>query len=553
MSGRDYRGAPGYRGNPGGGGYRDYRDDRGAPGDRGYRGNPGGGGYRDYRDDRGSYRGDTGSYRGAPGGGGYAHIGNATAKKFAYAIIHFGNNPVYLELEMYFFRMLRQYTQHDIIYLYSESDTPESFVDAIRPLVTKVVPYDDRKITFDVEFKSGYANFNTLRTCNFIFAYTLTQYDTVCIIESDMVIMKPLDSIFALNAPAILTYHIGNRKIKFNTDKIINNPSVVIAECKNMGRLNGGVMLIHPSMHMFHKYLSKIQDVVKHECKYPNETLFEYVNEFHYNLPIQYNLSHFYAKTHKLAKYGLNLSDIYVYHFNETKYKHLDIIKNPLDEMGNNWLDIINTNEKYEIKKFPIMHYKVSIYDKHHPEIRTTIEAIESKMQGKKIIAKPRSPEDSPPPLPPVMLAKPRSPEDSPPPLPTVMLPKPRSPEDSPPPLPPVMLPKYRSPEDSPPPLPTVMLPKHRSPEDSPHPLPKQHSSPKEIIQEILESFEQVKKSSSGSSSQGSRKKSKCPKGTRRNKKTGICEPHEKKSKCPKGTRRNKKTGLCEPTNKNVE
>jgi hypothetical protein len=83
--------------------------------------------------------------------------------------------------------------------------------------------------------------------------------------------------------------------------------------------------------------------------------------------------------------------------------------------------------------------------------------------------------------------------------------------------------------------------------------LPKQHSSPKEIIQEILESFEQVKKSSSGSSSQGSRKKSKCPKGTRRNKKTGICEPHEKKSKCPKGTRRNKKTGLCEPTNKNVE
>ena len=50
-------------------------------------------------------------------------------------------------------------------------------------------------------------------------------------------------------------------------------------------------------------------------------------------------------------------------------------------------------------------------------------------------------------------------------------------------------------------------------------------------------------------------KKPKCPKGTRRNKKTGNCEPRGvpvgnvtpvKKPKCPKGTRRNKKTGNCE-------
>lgn len=51
-----------------------------------------------------------------------------------------------------------------------------------------------------------------------------------------------------------------------------------------------------------------------------------------------------------------------------------------------------------------------------------------------------------------------------------------------------------------------------------------------------------------------------CPNGTRRNKKTGNCEPtkskrvssptpivNAKKSRCPKGTQRNKKTGNCEP------
>ena len=66
-------------------------------------------------------------------------------------------------------------------------------------------------------------------------------------------------------------------------------------------------------------------------------------------------------------------------------------------------------------------------------------------------------------------------------------------------------------------------------------------------------------------------KRKRCPKGTRKNKKTGNCEPVKKKSlstskskistpviapkpairkRCPNGTRKNKKTGNCEPTKK---
>jgi hypothetical protein len=475
MSGRGYNrgddrgGGGGYnRGNGGGGG--------GGGGGRGYnRGNGGGGG------GGGGGRGYNRDYNRNNGGISNQPVARMTPKKFAYATIHFGSNPVYLELEMYFFRMLRQYTEHDIIYLYSVNDTPESFVDAIRPLVTQVIPYDDRKITFDVSFKSGYANFNTLRTCNFIFAYTLTQYDTVCIIESDMVIMKPLDSIFKLNAPAIVTYYMGNRKLKNNDERIMNNPRTVLAECKNMGRLNGGVMLIHPSMHLFNKYVSKIQDVVQHECKYPNETLFEYVNDFHYNLPIQYNLTHYSAKADKLAKFGLNLSDIYVYHFNETKYKHLDIIKNPLDETGNNWLDIIQSNEKYEIKKFPIMHYKVTIFDKHHPEVKMTLESIEAKTKMK-IMPKEEVQKGS-----------------------FVLPPKEEVRRGT--------FVIFASP------------PKEEVRRGSPliFASPAKTESPKQIIEEIMKSFDEVQRSSEGTT-----KKSKCPKGTRRNKRTGECEPNGK-------------------------
>jgi hypothetical protein len=37
-----------------------------------------------------------------------------------------------------------------------------------------------------------------------------------------------------------------------------------------------------------------------------------------------------------------------------------------------------------------------------------------------------------------------------------------------------------------------------------------------------------------------------CPKGTRRNKKSGNCETKKPSTRCPKGTRRNKQTGDCE-------
>lgn len=298
-------------------------------------------------------------------------------ERCAFAIIHFGSNPVYLELEMYFFKMLRQYTNNDILYLYSINDTPLSFVDAIKPLVTDVIPYDDKNITYDVTFKSGYTNFNTLRTCNFIFAYTIENYDKVCIIESDMVIMRTLDSIFDLQIPAVLTYYIGDKNLKYN-DRINNNPSEVIAKCKESGRINGGVMVIYPSRVLFNTYKEKLKDIVQQECKYPNETLFEYVNNTYYNLPIQYNLSHYLAKPYKLDQYRLSTKDIYIFHFNETKYKHIDIIKNPIDENGDNWLEIIQHDKKYEVKKFPILHYKNTTYDRYKLEIEPIIEAIKN-------------------------------------------------------------------------------------------------------------------------------------------------------------------------------
>lgn len=428
----------------------------------------------------------------------------------AFVTIHFGSNPVYLELEMYFFRMLRKYTTHDIIYLYSVNDTPSAFVDAIQPLVTQTIPYDDRGITFDVTFASSYANFNTLRTCNFIFAYTLEQYETVCIIESDMVIMKPVDDIFELNAPAALTYYIGDARLNYN-DQVSNSPSKVLIKCKEMGRLNGGVMLIKPSAALFRTYLSAITKVVDRNCKYPNETLFEYVNNVYYNLPIRYNLSHFLAKPEIIAKYGLAASDVRIFHFNETKFKHIDIIKNPVDENNYNWFEAIKNEPKYSVKRLPVVHYYSTVYEIHRPEIEGTM------IQFSKKVVPLERPLERP-------LIKPVSPKEE---KELAKLEKEILKEMTPPKFKPIS-PKEEKEllelEES---LREMTLQKPVSPK-----LEKEMTPP--ILLELEEGLETLSSSSEDTRKNkktGKPKKSKCPKGTRRNKKTGKCEPFEKKAK----------------------
>lgn len=273
--------------------------------------------------------------------------------KNAFVIIHFGNNPKYLELEVYFLEMLKLNTKHDIIYMYSITDTPKEYVKIIESIFIKTIPYDDNNITFNIKnFSSTYMSFNTLRTCNFLFAYKLIEYDKICIVESDMVISQNIDSIFDLKSPAILYYNKiisqqnKNELIKINKEEIIH-------DCNDKSNFNGGVLLFKPSIEMYNKFIINIKLVIKNNCKYPNETLFAYTLEYIYNLPIKYNFSHYFLNYNKYK-----LDNVYIYHFNSTTYKPLDIIKD-------NYID----KEKNYKKKLIVEYFKKNIYDKNYKNI----------------------------------------------------------------------------------------------------------------------------------------------------------------------------------------
>ena len=122
----------------------------------------------------------------------------------------------------------------------------------------------------------------------------------------------------------------------------------MINNCVKGSPINGGLLLIKPSLDKFKLHKEKIQEVIKNNCAFPNETLFLICNKECCNLPIKYNFLHYNFNNF------MNYMDIRLIHYNNTIYKPIDIIKDDyIDKLKNKYnKDIIN-------------YYKNSVYYKN--------------------------------------------------------------------------------------------------------------------------------------------------------------------------------------------
>lgn len=284
-------------------------------------------------------------------------------QKNAFVIIHFGNNIKYLELELYFIINLKKFTKYEILYMYSINDTPIEYIKIIEKFNILCIKYDDTNITYNItNFSSQYTRFNTLRTCNFMFAYNLIKYNKICIIECDMIITKNIDNIFDLNFPSILYYNKDITKHNENYLLAVKTKKSILDLCTSKSEYNGGVLLIEPSIKMFNLYKKNIKMIINNNCIFPNETLFMYTNNKKiYNLPIIYNKSKYFLKDY--SKYN-SIFINYIYHFN-CEYKHLDVIKdNYLDKMDNGF------------QKNIILYFKKNIYTINCKKINKLLNSI---------------------------------------------------------------------------------------------------------------------------------------------------------------------------------
>jgi len=274
----------------------------------------------------------------------------------AFIIVHFGDNKKYLELEIYISLMIRQNSINDIVYFYSINDTPIAFVNIMKQYCNYTISYDDKDITYNINnFKSYYNHFNTLRTCNFLFAYKLLQYKKVCLIESDCIIMKNIDDIFLLKTPSIYLHEDISINKKSN-HKVIMNHKNILKECSTESGSNGGIMLFKPSIKKYNKAIRRIQYIIDMNCKFPNETLFQLINKSIYHLPFKYNLIKYYIKQfYKL--FNVDQNYVSILHINSSTFKHVDIIKD-------NYMHSI----KPELYIF-ILFFKNNYYDKYNKSI----------------------------------------------------------------------------------------------------------------------------------------------------------------------------------------
>lgn len=271
--------------------------------------------------------------------------------KYAFVLIHFGSNPVYFEYELYSVFMIRSICNYDFVYMYSKSDTPPKFVEVMKKFNVKTVEYDDSIINKKIDnFKSVYEHFNTFKTCAFFYANMLTEYDKVCVIESDQVYKRGFEKVFEINGPAILYYNQPPSDYDKN-NKLSVDKQFIISECNKNSHTNGGILVFKPDKKIIDTYIKNIDIIAEKNCSYPNETLFLYTNNIIYNVPFRYNSSH-YMFEKKYSKEILN------YHFNSSIYKPLNIIK-----------DKFKIDKKFKIKNESVEYFRNNFYNKYHERV----------------------------------------------------------------------------------------------------------------------------------------------------------------------------------------
>lgn len=278
---------------------------------------------------------------------------------YAFVINHFGSNIKYLEYEIYTILMLKSICEYDIVYMYSKIDTPEVFVNVISNLQVKTVGYDDSYIVEkSKKYYSVYTHFNLLRTATFIFAHMLSEYEKVCVVESDIVISKGFENIFKLKIPAAHIYmfdsNISDKKNFTNYKEKIDHDKYV-KKC-DVSPINGGIMLFKPEPKFLTTYKKYLDYIIEHNCYWANELLFILMyNETIYNIPLNYNVIKYEGKFEGIKILGL--------HFATDKYKQLDYIKD---------------NYVFKVKqpaiKNKLIYFKKNFYDKHHKIIDKIIE-----------------------------------------------------------------------------------------------------------------------------------------------------------------------------------
>jgi hypothetical protein len=197
----------------------------------------------------------------------------------------------------------------------------------------------------------------------FMFAYLLMEYERVCVVESDLVVMKEMNSVFSLPTPSILKYD-SEQKTLYNVSKKELREKYVSGSA-----VNGGVMLFEPSIEKFNECTEGAREAVRLGCSWPNEYLFLFANPSFYSLPYAFNMIHYHVDSN-MKSFKIQLKDIHVMHYSYTKYKPLDVVRD-------GYLPVmLSDRRKYGVRIDPIIYFRDKVYNIHKDQLERKMKRI---------------------------------------------------------------------------------------------------------------------------------------------------------------------------------
>lgn len=215
-------------------------------------------------------------------------------QKYAYVSLLMGNN-IYFIGALIFGYSLKQVTNYDIVIMVTP-DVPDAQKNILREVYDVVLEIDyveiDKGLIKDYDHNRFKDIFTKLQ------CFKLTQYEKIIMIDIDMLIIRDMDDLFNLKAPAA---SLKNHDLKHG-EKIPKN--LIIKNGNLIGSINAGVMLLKPSIDEYGAIVDDIKTAKNRQYKLMEQ---EYLSERYHdqwtNISFLYNFQ--FGLSNRAKKYDV--------------------------------------------------------------------------------------------------------------------------------------------------------------------------------------------------------------------------------------------------------
>ncbi len=223
--------------------------------------------------------------------------------KYAYVGILYGSNEYYLGALVMGYTLAKTNTKYDKILLVT-SDVNNEIREILKTyFIIKEVEYlyinNNNFYDKNTRFKEVFTKLQALNL----------DYDKIIMLDLDMFILKNLDHLFELSAPAAMV-----RETNLEYGEKIPPELIKIRNGKISGGINAGLMLLEPSKKEFNEIMNEVKKQLPYKLKYPEQDFLSlrYKNKWT-NIDSRYNCQFTIKEVMEYKNYSIH--DIYILHY----------------------------------------------------------------------------------------------------------------------------------------------------------------------------------------------------------------------------------------------